>query len=340
MNPKRRYFFKVALALVSLILVVAIAEIGRRIVLSQHLGLTYDERNLSYQYDETLGWFPINNSKKIVSGNRPIEARHNSIGFRDAEHPVDSRKRIIFLGDSYVWGYDAEEQERFTELLDERLPEVAVYNLGVSGYGTDQQYLLLREYYAHYRPDIVFLVFCAENDRQDNSSNIRYKGYYKPYFIADGYDLMLRGVPVPKSENYFFLRHKILSQSYLFRGLMKSYFRLTSPTSVNTSDPTHAIIENMHQFSETGGAEFLVGIIGEDKELEHFLKDRDIKHLNLTNPYRYPYYGGHWTPEGHTFVADRIHDFLVKGKFIQGSVLTQKPGWQGGGCGCHYKETR
>ena len=51
------------------------------------------------------------------------------------------------------------------------------------------------------KPAVVVLIFCTDNDRQDNSSNIRYEGYQKPYFATapDG-SLLLSGQPVPKSR--------------------------------------------------------------------------------------------------------------------------------------------
>ena len=44
------------------------------------------------------------------------------------------------------------------------------------------------EIFAYPVPVVVVLIFCANNDRDDNSSNIRYEGYQKPYFTtsADG----------------------------------------------------------------------------------------------------------------------------------------------------------
>ncbi len=72
-----------------------------------------------------------------------------------------------------------------------------IYNLGVSGYGTDQEYLLLKRLIDQIRPDLVLLIFC-QNDHDDNATNRRY-GYYKPYFTLDQNQLALHGVPVPKA---------------------------------------------------------------------------------------------------------------------------------------------
>ena len=44
----------------------------------------------------------------------------------------------MFVGDSFVWGYDVEASERFTELLRDEFPGIRIVNAGVNAYGTDQ----------------------------------------------------------------------------------------------------------------------------------------------------------------------------------------------------------
>ena len=275
-----------------------------------------DERNLTYRYDETLGWFPIENSTKMYRGlRRSISVEHNKRGFRDSEHVIGNKPRIIFLGDSFVWGYDVEKPERFTEKLRAKLPAWSIYNLGVSGYGTDQEYLLLKQQYDFYRPNIVFLIFCTVNDNADNSSNNRYGGYFKPYFVSGGTNLELKGVPVTKSMNYFFVKHDIWAQMYLFRLVARIYFKYVDPPILKLQDPTHAIIASMHEFVKSKGAQFIIGLTGQQPELEQFLRERKIAYVDLSNPYRYPH--RHWTPEGNTWVSEKIYHFLRNGDYLK-----------------------
>src|ERR1700704_7186870 len=86
-------------------------------------------------------------------------------------------------------------------MLKRRIRGYKILAGGVSGYGTDQEYLLLQDLWSKVNPAVVVLIVCTDNDRQDNSSNIRYEGYQKPYFTiaADG-ALVLQGQPVPKSR--------------------------------------------------------------------------------------------------------------------------------------------
>jgi hypothetical protein len=302
-----------------LILALALTEIWARFYVDKEaVDLHEDERNLTYRYDERLGWFPIENSKRLFKGTRTITVEHNQRGFRDIEHVFDERPRIVFVGDSAVWGYDVEGNERFTERLREKLPAWSVYNLGVSGYGTDQEYLLLEQIHDTYSPNIVFVL--TGNDERDNTHNCMYGGYYKPYFVIHDTVMELRGVPVPKSENFFFANHRTLARSYVFRLLAKRYFQATAPPVVKVDDPSHAILLNLKQLVEGRGSRLLVGLVKRSPDLEAFLADSKIPFVQLDNPHRYPADppgSGHWTPEGHTLVSQRIYDFLISGGYLK-----------------------
>jgi len=64
--------------------------------------------------------------RSTVTTARTIHARHNSLGFRDVEFEPDGRPVMLFIGDSFVWGVDAEAGERFTDLLRDRLPQFQI----------------------------------------------------------------------------------------------------------------------------------------------------------------------------------------------------------------------
>ena len=175
-------------------LTLAAMELLLRVADFRELRQDASERSLAYGYDAELGWAPIPNSVSTVTTARTIHATHNSLGFRDIEFSPDGRPVMLFIGDSFVWGVDAEANERFTDLLRNKLTQFTIVNAGVSGYGTDQEYLWLKRIWPKVRPAIVVLVFCTDNDRKDNSTNLRYGRYHKPYFeiTADG-TLALRG---------------------------------------------------------------------------------------------------------------------------------------------------
>ena len=193
-----------------------------RILYKDKLDLYFhpDERTVLYQFDDKFGWYPVPLVSQLFHGSVPFEVSHNSHGFRDKEWDLQTtKKRLMVLGDSFVWGYDVQQHERFTELIKKNTPDWEVYNLGVSGYGTDQEYMLLLQMFDMIQPDLVLLVHCANNDTRNNCHNIEYNKYYKPYFESNGSSLSLQGVPVRQSKIYKRKDSKLL-KLYIFKALI------------------------------------------------------------------------------------------------------------------------
>src|SRR5262245_33432552 len=152
------------------------------------------------QPDAQLGWSQIPNVvTQSTTANRTISVRHNSLGLREKEINQDAPGgTFVFLGDSMVWGLDAEVGERFTDLLQFELPRHRMVNAGVLGFGTDQELLLVQRLWRRLTPRVVVLTFSNDNDRDDNTSSLRYQTNYKPYFVqgAEG-EWQIRGYPLP-----------------------------------------------------------------------------------------------------------------------------------------------
>ncbi len=306
-------------AIFSITILFFFGEIATRLFLSKQVGVVSDERNQIYRYDKELGWFPIPNSRKEYKGMRLIQTYHNSKGFRDADHHQKQKPRILFVGDSFLWGYDVEVEERFTELLQKLLPDREIINMGISGYGTDQELMLLEKYIDEYSPDIVFLVFCSENDHFDNRVNMNYGGYYKPCYLSREEKLIKAGVPVPKSYNYYITEYPTLFHSYFIRALLRIYSRLALPTRVVNDDPTESILLAMKKLVESRGAQFHIGLTDrkhEESEIK-FLDDNGFQFIDISNDHAYPIHR-HWTPEGHRQASIAIFDYLTGTNYNEG----------------------
>jgi hypothetical protein len=310
-----------AIAVVT-IMTLAALEIVLRIVDLRELREGVSERSLAYQYDADLGWMPIPGSSSTVTNARTVHAHHNSLGLRDDEFTLDAKPTILFLGDSFVWGLDAEAGERFSELLKPRIPDTKILAAGVSGYGTDQEYLLLQKLWPKVRPAVVVLIFCTDNDRADNSSNIRYEGYQKPYFAtaADG-SLVLAGQPVPKSRLQAIKEDWWVRHSWLVRLTNATYLKLRHP-ALQVPDPTERLVDRIREFVEANGAKFLVGLQTTDAALVRHLQAARIPFVAFDGAASYPgaSAGGHWTPEGHRLVAERLLGLLS-----ETAVIGRKP---------------
>ena len=299
-------------ATVMTIVTLGALEIILRVVDLRELREGASERSLSYQYDADLGWMPIPGSSSVVTNARAVHARHNSLGLRDDEFAPDAKPTIVFLGDSFVWGLDAEAGERFSELLKPRIPDYKILAAGVSGYGTDQEYLLLQKLWPRVKPAVVVLIFCTDNDRADNSTNIRYEGYQKPYFVtgADG-TLELAGQPVPKSRLQAIKEDWWVRHSWLARLANAVYLKLKHPVLL-VPDPTERLVDKIRQFVEANGARFLVGLQKTDATLVGHLKAAGVPYVTFDGADAYPgaSVGHHWTPEGHKLVAERLLGLL------------------------------
>jgi hypothetical protein len=323
----KRGWFRDVLRSVGILLGIAIAalavlEIFLRVADFRELREGVSERSLSYRYDAELGWAPLPGSSSIVTNARTIHAQHNSLGLRDIEFSLDARPTIMFLGDSFVWGLDAEADERFTELLRTRISGYKIMAAGVSGYGTDQEYLLLQRLWAQVRPAVVVLIFCTQNDRLDNATNIRYEGYQKPYFATapDG-SLVLKGQPVPKSRLQYIREDWLVRNVWLARLVTSTYVKIRHPL-LFVPDPTERLVSKIRDFVETNGAKFLVGLQYRDPELIRHLQASKIPFVSFDGAAFYPgaAAGAHWTPEGHKLVAERVLGLLSENNIVQAGI--------------------
>jgi hypothetical protein len=322
----REVLRSVGVSLGMAIATLAALEIFLRVADLRELREGVSERSLSYRYDAELGWAPAPNSSSVVAGARTIHVQHNSLGLRDIEFTFDAQPTILFLGDSFVWGLDAEADERFTDLLRPRISSYKILAAGVSGYGTDQEYLLLKRLWAKVQPAVVVLIFCTQNDRSDNSTNIRYEGYQKPYFAtaADG-SLVLQGQPVPKSRLQYIKEDWLVHNLWLARLVAVSYIKIRHPL-LYVPDPTERLVSKIRDFVEAHGAKFLVGLQYRDPELILHLQASRIPFVTFDGAAFYPgaSFGSHWTPDGHKLVAERVLGLLSENGIAQGEISAVK----------------
>lgn len=103
--------------------------------------------------------------------------------------------RVLLLGDSFMEAVQVNDDETLGEQLRSLLQAqmdrpVEVVNAGVSGFGTDQQLLWLREEGVNYAPDLVLLAVYPHNDFMNNAEileSANQGGINKPFFsLVDG----------------------------------------------------------------------------------------------------------------------------------------------------------
>ena len=121
-----------------------------------------------------LGWTLAAGSKYTTYVPEPVDVSYNSEGWRDIE-PItrlDAEFRVAILGDSFIEAYSVDQVEsfssRFDALIKSRGQDGEVFNFGVGGYSTFQEYLAYKQIAPIYRPQLVLLGFYLGNDVRNN----------------------------------------------------------------------------------------------------------------------------------------------------------------------------
>lgn len=315
--------------------------------------LHVDKANMSLlKYHNVLGWHHIPGQRGIyeTSESRTF-VNINSKGLRDKEYPykrIPGEKRVLVLGDSFTYGLGVNQQEIFTEVLENQLKDTEVINAGVMGYSTDQELLWFKEEGVKYKPDLVILVVCG-NDIPMNNLDFVYRKYYKPRFTIDTEgNIQARNIPVPKVSGirklvfklrqYSVLVHFLVNNSKLIRQKLAAFHQKQQSLIANEprNNPfrlTIALIEEIRKISADQNSKFM--IVANNKYWSNELSSpysAFITDLNQRKFYTLDIEacGGyndkemqmsdsrdeHWNKIGHQFVAKEILNFLYKKQLL------------------------
>jgi len=298
---------------VSLIVVATLfaAELLLRVI--DVSGPIRSELGEAFQFDPEIGWVGAPNAAaQQTSGNRTISVQHNGLGLRERGLGDIAPDRFLFLGDSFTYGYDAEAGERFSDLLQKALPQYGMVNAGVSGYGTDQQFLLMKRLWNDVNPKYVVLTFCVDNDRDDNTSSYRYRKYHKPYFVRTGQgEWQVRGYPLPRPARDDVTGSAWLEHFALARFAIDTYRALRN-REIIVPDRTEDLIGMMRRTVEARGARLVVGLQRHEPRLETYLQAQKIPYTTFDDAPGYPVAGWHWTPEGNAVVAKKYQALFAE----------------------------
>jgi lysophospholipase L1-like esterase len=270
--------------------------------------------------DPVYGWSLLPGGRlHSVASDRGLDYQIevNSRGRRDRERtmaPAPGTRRILFLGDSFVFGAGVEAADRCTDRLERALgPGVEVVNAGVSGWGTDQEFLYLcREGFALH-PDVVVLGFCMLNDvLNDMLPHELFGSAPKPRFeLVEGRLHLLAGAPRPPATQGQHLG-ALLKHSRLvhFVGRHLRLLRLRAPPLVVTpenapyypedfeADSSHwsvfkrdysprfeaafrvteALVVAMDDSCAARGIAFVVAAFPQKVEVDSLARDRELQH--------------------------------------------------------------
>ena len=162
-----------------------------------------------FKYNKDIGHSYIENMEtRIIHENGGYFLKTNSSGFRseiDFKKKKGKKKRILFFGDSNTAGDGVENRERYTDLLGKSL-DCEIFNYGLSGTGTDQQYLIFEKYAKKVQADLIVIGVWVENIERNKARFRETINLYnqklgltpKPYFSLKKNKLELKNSPVPR----------------------------------------------------------------------------------------------------------------------------------------------
>lgn len=273
----------------------------------------YEITGHRYLYDPLLGWRNIPGWEATTFDRR---LRINSLGLRDREHPYQKPpgvRRILVLGDSYAWGYGVSDEEIFTEVLEQRLAgepgNWEVLNSGVSGWGTDQEYLYLVHEGFRYDPDLVVVAFYLLNDPLNNINSMQY-GLHKPFFEDES--LTLANTPVPRPGSGTRARRSpvdpVTLTAAILRAMQQRCRQHGCPLLIVKFGEFLAESEQESaMYAQIGQG--LEGRLPPDAHFldwDRMLSDRSIPVSDVLSGNN----DGHWNAWGHQFTAEVLHQFL------------------------------
>lgn len=152
------------------------------------------------RYDPLLGWTLRENLRDAPLAGATVNSNSRGVrGRREYAIGKAGRFRAVVIGDSYTFGEGVNDDETFSAFLERQLPGSDIINLGVHGYGTDQQLLRLQRDGLPYRPDVIVFGY-YEDDISRN--RMRFRDYLKPHFSIVNDRLELDNDPIPSPEDY------------------------------------------------------------------------------------------------------------------------------------------
>jgi len=199
----KKVFFRMGAITIGIGIAMLIGEIGLRLLQPARLFSSGRERDFFCRFDPELGWAPLQNITALQKkGDLSGLVHQNKYGLRGPDdmqlNKTAGRRRVLVLGDSYAWGYGVNQTELFSA------PKVhgtndEILNFGVSGYGTDQEYLFYQRDGINFVVDEVVVAFNPYNNVAHNLAPKQY-GYLKPYFTLENQQLILHTEHVRKSR--------------------------------------------------------------------------------------------------------------------------------------------
>lgn len=286
------------------------------------------------QPDPVLGW------RNRPGVYRSHEGTHEPMTFlpdgsRVTGAPQDGNTSVLVVGCSYATGYGVRDQETFAWKLQERFPDLRIRNYAVSGYGTYQSLLFLRELLDQrgMRPKVViygFLPWHAERNVLTYQNLEAYRGYGGERFALPHVEMRdgkLVAFPPFVVPDWPLEQHSAVV-SLLHSTALRSRLQGREQYEIPATD---LLLMQMKEAAEHAGARFLVATLADvgppgPEGTQRMLDDMrlgGIEQIDITyhgpetNPEKLLVGGtGHPGPIIHEWWADKLAAWLAQANLL------------------------
>lgn len=296
-----------------------------------------------------------------------VELRINSQGIRsDKEFTLDKPDdtfRIILLGDSFFMGYEVELENSMSWLLEDKLNDkglkTEVINLAVSGFGTAENLITLKNRGTKFNPNLVIMEWHstdpADNIRSNlfqlNDTGLREKNKnYLPGIAARDALMKIPGYQWLTGSSHLYCIFRNKAAVFVKDVLLKRRKKENEDKIVKNAEKRkknnfldEALIAEIRYEAGKSGAELILLDVPKRKsriKYESAFSLLDLSKLRdetlvspmdafgqVASPQKKLYYEkgyGHWTIEGNMIVSNVLVDHILASKSVQMSNILQE----------------
>jgi hypothetical protein len=216
MRPSIKLIYYAFLFTLFLLIILLSFEIAFRISGKYHIaGIEYNKEGLwRWRANlNTIEWNQEAGSFKVYTDKNGF--RNTGKSYKKAANAV----RILIIGDSYTAGITYPQDRIYTQLLEDKLRElkltgknIEVFNMSSPAWGTEQEYLCLKNEGMSINPDFVLLMTCPNDIREI---------YCKKFAVLSNGKVQFNGNPFGYRDIF---RWKLANYSCFYQFLQSNLF--------------------------------------------------------------------------------------------------------------------
>lgn len=256
-----------------------------------------------------------------------FDATHTDNGQRLVTS-VGSGPKIYVLGCSFTYGYGVNDNQHFTSLLQDRLPQYSFENRAVIGYGTVQSLLQLKETFIKETPSSVLLCL-SDVHLERNTLSQSYRSALKIGYSrsSDNVDNLLSGANFPyfsTQDSIEFVSWEAMYSNWWLRDYSATInFLQTKYENLLVSDQkeievTTSILREINRLCKDEGVNFGIIYLDKSDALSQVKKDlNSIESVDVNfdfsdSTFTNAPYDNHPNSRGHQKISKKVEELILK----------------------------